>query len=429
MVFGCTTVNDIYYQPKSTEIQQPKPNNNLVKKNNLGSRDSDKKKELMAKFSGNQPVKIALLVPLSGKNRELGKNMLDSAQLALFGIGDTNLILLPIDTKDSSEAAVEAANIAVKNDAKIILGPIFSNQTKAIAQIARENNISVVSFSNDRELAYNGVFVMGFRPEQQIRRIVEFALEKGVEDFAALLPSNAYGAVASKEMRESVSKTEKASILQTEIYITDKSGFPQKLDSHVDSVFNALMNNVSQKNYLKEPGKLEQDAIKFPRALLAPQGGKQLAMITQLLSQYNHDPKNIKLLGISNWYEYDILKNPVLQGSWFAAPPQERRRLFESKFKELYGYEPNEIASLAYDGIALTATIAKMTKGTKFSPQEVGNPRGFVGIDGIFRFNKDGLIERGLEVVEIWGGHYNVVSPAPENFFENEKEEKNTSNY
>ncbi len=428
MVFGCTTVNDIYYQPKSTEIQQPKPNNNLAKKNNLGSRDSDKKKDLMAKFSGNKPVKIALLVPLSGKNKELGQNMLDSAQLALFGIGDTNLILLPIDTKDGSQAAIEAANIAVKNNAKIILGPIFSNATKAIAPIARENNISVVSFSNDKELAYNGVFVMGFRPEQQVRRIVEFAMEKGIEDFAAILPSNAYGAVASKEMRESLSKNDKASVLQAEIYITDKSGVPQKLESHVDSVFNALITNVSPKSFLKEPDS-QSEAIKFPRALLAPQGGKQLAMITQLLSQYNHDPRKIKLLGISNWYEDDILNNPALQGSWFAAPPQERRRLFESKFKEIYGYEPNEIASLAYDGIALTATIAKMTDGTKFSPQEVSNQRGFVGIDGIFRFNKDGLIERGLEVVEISGGQYNVVSPAPEAFFEATIDRQNTSNY
>ena len=118
-----------------------------------------------------------------------------------------------------------------------------------------------------------------------------------------------------------------------------------------------------------------------------------------------------------------------MQGAWFAAPPKERREIFESKFKEIFGYQPNELASLAYDGIALTATIARITKGQDFSNSALTNPRGFVGIDGIFRFKDNGLTERGLAVIEIWDGKFYSVSPSPQNFFEIERFEEDSVNY
>ena len=44
------------------------------------------------------------------------------------------------------------------------------------------------------------------------------------------------------------------------------------------------------------------------------------------------------------------------------------------------------------------------------------NPRGFAGIDGIFRFRNDGLAERGLAVLEIQSGKARVIDPAPTAF-------------
>jgi hypothetical protein len=41
---------------------------------------------------------------------------------------------------------------------------------------------------------------------------------------------------------------------------------------------------------------------------------------------------------------------------------------------------------------------------------------GFLGLDGPFRFGKDGVIERSLEVREIRAGTIAVVSPAPATF-------------
>jgi len=438
-VVSCTTIDDTYYQPNSPDIPQPSVNTypdddyakrkNVIKKYPPPKQLDEKSKGVFTRFASFPPVKVALLVPLSGKYQELGKNMLDSAQLALFGINEPNLILVPIDTKGTSYGAVEAVEKAIENDVNIILGPIFSKSAQAVADKAKQNGISVVSFSNDKTLADKGIFAMGFRPEQQIRRVVEFAMEKGMEDFAAVLPNNAYGAAAAKEMRNSVAANKEASVLKTEIFITDKSGEPKRLKSHVYAAFDSLMNTKPPKDYNEELKKFNDNPIKFPRALLVPQGGENLSMVSELLTNYKHDPEKIKLLGTSNWYQDEeaLLSNPVLQGSWFATPPKDRREIFESKFREIYGYEPNELASLAYDGIALTATIARITKGQDFSNRSLTNPRGFVGIDGIFRFKENGLTERGLAIIEIWDGKFYIVSPAPQNFFEIERFEEDSA--
>ena len=51
------------------------------------------------------PVKVGLLVPMSGPNTELGKAMLEAAQLALFTTGGDRLTLIPRDTGGTPEGA------------------------------------------------------------------------------------------------------------------------------------------------------------------------------------------------------------------------------------------------------------------------------------------------------------------------------------
>src|ERR1700719_5380018 len=55
------------------------------------------------------PVKVALLVPLSGANADLGKAMLEAAQLALFNTESERLTLVPRDTAGTAEGAAGAA--------------------------------------------------------------------------------------------------------------------------------------------------------------------------------------------------------------------------------------------------------------------------------------------------------------------------------
>lgn len=346
------------------------------------------------------PIKIALLVPLSGGYKDLGQGMLNAAQLAMFRIGDPNLTLVPIDTNDSPYVATQAAKKAVAEGVKIILGPVFSNGAKAVAKVAAENNIQVVSFSNDKSLAGSGAFAIGFMPEQQVSRIIKFAISKGIKDFVTLLPSDAYGKIVASESQQIVASQKGISIVKNEIYKTDAQGRALQLDEHVKLVFDAAM----------------RESLTTPRAVLLPASSVITGQMLGILSKYNIDKSQIQFLGNDQWYDPAVLANRVLEGAWFTALPYERRSEFESKFKEVYGYDAPKLSGLAYDGIALAATIARLSHGEGFTRESLINPRGFMGVDGIFRLKENGLAERGFAVMSIRDGRAIVIDAAPTSF-------------
>ena len=63
-------------------------------------------------------VRVAILLPLSGRNAPLGLALLNAAQLAIFDFGDRRLELLPVDTKGTPHGAGEAAATAIGDGAE-----------------------------------------------------------------------------------------------------------------------------------------------------------------------------------------------------------------------------------------------------------------------------------------------------------------------
>ena len=75
------------------------------------------------------------------------------------------------------------------------------------------------------------------------------------------------------------------------------------------------------------------------------------------------------------------------------------------------------MATLGYDAALLTIRVARDWKpGTAFPAARLADTGGFLGLDGPFRFNANGVVERSLEVREARAGSVAVVSPAPERF-------------
>jgi len=116
------------------------------------------------------------------------------------------------------------------------------------------------------------------------------------------------------------------------------------------------------------------------------------------------------------WDDPSIAGEPALVGGWFAASPPELRREFESRFQATYGHVPPRLASLAFDAAALASVLAKAGGNPPFSHDAILNPSGFTGVDGLFRFTPQGLVQRGLAVLEVQPQGNLVVSPAPRDF-------------
>jgi hypothetical protein len=64
----------------------------------------------------------------------------------------------------------------------------------------------------------------------------------------------------------------------------------------------------------------------------------------------------------------------------------------------------------------LAIILSKGETGQRFSATSITNPEGFQGINGLFRFRENGIIERGLSVLEVTSSGVKVVAPAPSRF-------------
>ncbi len=359
-----------------------------------------------------RPV-VALLVPLSGQSSALGRALFDAASLALFDVGDDAFTLLPRDTGGTPDGAAAAAQSALDAGARLIIGPLFGAEVPAVAAVARPAGVNVVTFSNDPAVAGSGVFLLGLTPQGQIQRVASFARSRGLQNYAALLPNNNFGAAVEDALRSTASAVG-AQVVTVERYDPasgDATPVVKRLAAYQASSAPAAA-PAGSTDAMAAPARSGFDAI------LLPDFGDRLLSIAPLLPYYDIDPGQVRFLGSAFWEDPRVTREPALIGAWFPAPPPAARADFIRRFRSVYGQPPPRIATLAYDATALAAVLARGAEGPDFSADALANPNGFAGADGIFRFRSDGTAERGLAVLEVQRDGFKVVSPAPEDFRE-----------
>ncbi len=402
---------DIEKLPPATEAPPP-PEEHLVLTPPPGVRDI---------------IRVGLLVPLTGPAAGLGKALLNAAQLALFELGDDNFALITRDTKGTPEGAEQAAREAIEEGASLILGPLYASSVRVVAPLARSDGLNVIAFSNDRSVAGDNVFVIGFLPEAQVARIVAYARSRGISRFAALIPNSVFGHRVAAAFQQVVA-AQNGTVYQVERYDTadEKTLSPlvRRLANYASRRGELLArrkalegkDDEASKRALKRISHIEALGNVGYQAVLIPEGGAKLRAIAPLLPFYDIDTRKVRLLGTVEWDEPALATEPSLYGSWFPAPSPKARKGFAELYGKSYGHRAPRLASLAYDATALAVVLARGEGEDKFAIPALTAANGFSGIDGIFRLLPSGVVERGLAVKEMRSRHSRVIQPAPGTF-------------
>ena len=330
-----------------------------------------------------QRHRIALLVPQTGPHADVGEVLANATMMAIL---DSNTDKLRITTYDTGAGAAAAARRAVADGNKLILGPLLAEDVSAVGPIARAAGVPIISFSNDTAVAGNGVYLLGYVPNQSVTRVVQFARSKGLNRFSAIAPQGAYGDRALAALRTAVAANG-GTMVATESY-----------DRSAASITGAIRR-------LSRTGSYD--------ALLIADGAKVAVQAAPLVR--SQSSKTAKILGTELWNtESQLAGTPALRGAWFASVPDQYYSTLATKYRQRYGKNPYRIASLGYDAVLLTIKMSRNWKpGTRFPVNNLNAADGFGGIDGIFRFDRRGIADRALEVTEIRAGGFTTVSPAP----------------
>jgi ABC-type branched-subunit amino acid transport system substrate-binding protein len=339
--------------------------------------------------TGSARHRIALLVPLSAddeRTAQAGQSLANAVTMALLDTGADNI---RITTYDTGGGAGEAAEQAIVDGNRLILGPLIGQNVPAVQAQARGAGVPVVSFSNNIEVASADVFLMGYMPEQSVKRSVEYAASQGSNQFAILAPDNTYGDRAYEAFREAL-ESSGGNLVARETY-----------DPGNTSIISAAQR-------LRTGGG-------YDTVLIADRGSRAAAPARELKRE---GAEGTRILGTERWAgEAAVARSAVLDGAIYSTVSEQRLLQFVDSYKQRFGDAPDRLATLGYDAVLLTIRMTRdWPVGTPFPTRELYNSGGFLGIDGPFRFDRNGIAQRALEVRRIENGKIITADPAPASF-------------
>jgi ABC-type branched-subunit amino acid transport system substrate-binding protein len=361
---------------------------------------------------------VALLAPLTGPNAARGEALVNAAKLALSLQGAP-----PLDVRDTggtAQGAAAAAQQALAAGAGLIIGPLTSQETAAVAGPARQAGVAVLAFTSDPAQAQPGVWVLGLTPYQQVRRLVASAAAQGKTRFAAVLPETEFGhAMAAALGRATVAAglaapdirfhgTAMATINTT---MRDISGYASRrgpLDAQIRAA--RRENTAAGRSRAAQLARAAIPPAPFDALLLADVG-EQLSAVASLLSYYDLDPPAVRVLGPALWASPRARGGAALNGAWYAAPDAAARSGYNANYQAAYGAPAPGLSDFAYDAAAIANVLAK--EGG-YSVAALCRPEGFAGVDGVLALQPDGTVHRGLALFEIQRGGAHLIEPAPD---------------
>lgn len=330
--------------------------------------------------------RVALLVPLSGNNADVGQSIANATTMALLDTGAENLRITSYDT---AAGAGDAASRALRDGNRLILGPLLGDNVGAVLSVARPADVPLITFSNDTSVARNDVFVMGHIPEQSVSRTANFAIDRGARNFAVLAPRGDYGNRTLNALEQAVT-ARGGSVVAVERY-----------DRNNTSILSAA-------DRLNARGGFD--------TVLIADNARLAAMAAPRLKQAGEALPSI--IGTELWSRENTLTNSAaMRGAWFSAVPDARYRQFSDSYESRFGASPYRIATLGYDAVLLTLRLTRDWRPGRSLPDGLlTDEGGFLGLDGPFRFLSNGVGQRAMEVRQVGNGTFTVVDPAPSGF-------------
>jgi len=345
--------------------------------------------------SADRAVPVAILLPYGSANAGdsvVAQALEDAARLAIGDLAGVRLDLRVYETAGDAAIGAAAATRAVDDGAKVILGPLYADVAAAVGIAVANDNVSVLSFSNNTSVAGGNVYVLGNTFENTADRVISYATAQGRNRVAVLHANDTAGNIARAAVQSAVGKSGATLV----------AAIPYELSQ--EGVFNAVP---IVRDAVREAG---ANSVFFTSAYSGA-----LPIFAQLLPENGIQPGDVQFMGLARWdVPSEALSLAGLQGGWFALPDQGLSAQFDSRFQAAFARAPHPLAGLAFDGISAIGAVVR--DAGEIGPASLTQPSGFAGVNGVFRLRADGTNERALAIAQIIDGQVQVISPAPRRF-------------
>ena len=345
----------------------------------------------LQKLQAQEEIKIGLLVPLSGKQSDIGKSIMQSIRLAINKIDNPNIKILPKDTKNDPVKTLAAAKELELEGVKIVIGPIFNNNLIYLDEL---KEMIFLSLTNKNINNPKNVISAGINASSQIRTIIKFMEMNDIRRTIFLIPNSNF----QEEVEDAISQS-KIKLKHVHIYDTN----PMELTKQIEKI---TMYQIRKQNLIDEIKRLEDSneknkewkinnlkkrdtlgGINFDSVIVSDFEEGLKSVFTSLLYT-DVSPQRIYYITLNQWFDESFLKEESLQPLYFPSINKENYEEFIDDYKRIYNEYPNQLSFLSYDLMGLVYYLVYQNK-FKIDEKIFYKENQFKGKVGIFEINKN----------------------------------------
>ena len=361
--------------------------------------------ETSVSYSEETKIKIGVLVPLSGENASLGKQILNSIRMALIDIKNNDIEIYPKDTRSDPDITLRSALEFEKMGISLVIGPVFH---KNLLYLDKVKNITFLSLTNKTLDLHKNIISSGINSSSQLNTIKKFLEKNDIKKTIFLIPNSNYDLEVKKGI-----KISKIKLFKQYNYDID----PTKLTKQIEKITNYgirkqnLLDEISRVEKSDDPNKekiienLEKKytlgKVKFDSVVIADFDESLKSVVTSLLYT-DVSPKNKFIITLNQWFDESLLKEKNLQPIYYPSINKQNLDDFTNKFFKKFNYKPNYLSLLSYDLIGLIYYLSLKNETLEIS-KSFKTQNTFKGKIGVFEI-KDNKINHQLNFYEINDG-------------------------
>jgi len=343
-----------------------------------------------------EKLKIGILAPMTGPNKNLGQSIIKSIRLAVKDINSNLIEVIPKDTSSSPEKTLRSANELKEMGVRIVIGPIFYENLIYLDEI---DDLTFLSLTNKILDLPKNVISTGVNSTSQLNTIKKFIKETNINRTIFLTPIQDYEFEIKKGIQNSKIKIfknydyniEPTKLTEQIEEITNYRIRKQNLEDEITRIKNSDDSN--KENKIK---KLKQrytlGGLNFDAVIIAD-FNKSLKSVTTSLLYTDVSPKKKYFITLNQWFDQSLLNEINIQPIYYPSINKENFENYKKKFFSEFDEYPNHLSLLSYDLVGLIYYLSSkndfLTTGKLFKVKN-----SFKGMMGIFDIKNNKINHR-----------------------------------
>jgi hypothetical protein len=343
-----------------------------------------------------EKIKIGLLVPMTGNNKDLGQSIIKAVSLAINDIDSDLIEIIPKDTATRPNQTLKSAFELKEMGVKVVIGPIFY---ESLTYLDEMKDLTFLSFTNKTLDLPKNVISAGINSTSQLNTIKKFLETNNIQRTIFLTPMQDYEFEVKKGIKNS-----KIKIFKDYVYDTE----PTKLTSQIEKITNYKIRkqnlkdeiyrikNSNDTNKEKKIKRLEKrytlGGLNFDAVIIADFDESLKSVGTSLLYT-DVSPKNKYFITLNQWFDSSLLNETDIQPIYFPSINKNNFDNYKEKFFKEFNEYPSHLSLLSYDLVGLVYYLSLKTNLTNLN-KLFKKKHSFKGKIGIFDIKNNKINHR-----------------------------------